>query len=80
MTKLELYFYCWPPSFKVQKIIEEQTVGQTDIDLYQKKNKDSFRLRNRVFVSAKFEKSPHPPSYRITPRLKTSTMNALRLM
>ena len=30
MKKLKHYFYCKPPYFKVKKIIEEQTVGQTD--------------------------------------------------
>jgi len=42
MKKLNPYFYCKPPSLKVPKIIEEQTVGQTDIDLYQKKNEGFF--------------------------------------
>ena len=45
MKKLKLYFYCKPPSLKVPKIIEEQTVGQTDgqtdiADLVDPKNKN----------------------------------------
>jgi len=45
MKKLKHYFHCKPPSLKVKKIIEEQTVGQTDgqtdiVDLVDPKNKN----------------------------------------